>query len=604
MVSTMDGEDRVVATAHHILKTLGPTTDLTNDMLSILSTFDHRRRFSSSISSPLDATESTILRCEDTISRDPHWEDSPSSASHYLSAVDHLLDLTLSSSPPSADPETLDRADTLLQTAMSRLEDELRLILLRNAVPLDADLLYRRIPSAAAGHDDNVEIGDCDGVSELLRSDAVDCLREIVDRMVRAGYEKECSQAYVSVRRDALDECLSTVGVERLSIEDVQKIEWKDLDDKMKKWCQSIKIAVRFLFPGERHLTNQIFRSSSPIAEICFAETAKCSVMKLLNFAEAVSIGRPASEKLFRILDMYESLTGAIAELENLFSDIELGEFIFGEARVILAALREAVKCTFAEFESAVRREPQRAVQGGEIHPLTRYVMNYIKLLVDYSNTLNSLLDDCQDNNSDGITPIGCRLVLIISYLESNLNEKSKLYEDGGLQYVFLMNNILYIVKKIKDSELRSLFGDQWVRKHRGQVRQYSTSYLRASWTGLLSCLKDDGLSSSGSSRSASKMMIKERFKKFNLGFEEIYRNQTGWKVSDPQLREELQLSVSEKVIPAYRSFVGRFGIQLESGRNAGKYVKYSPEDMENLLLDLFEGSPGSLNHPRRKLSA
>lgn len=39
---------------------------------------------------------------------------------------------------------------------------------------------------------------------------------------------------------------------------------------------------------------------------------------------------------------------------------------------------------------------------------------------------------------------------------------------------------------------------------------------------------------------SASKMMIKERFKKFNLGFEEIYQNQTGWKVSDPQLREEL----------------------------------------------------------------
>lgn len=590
----MDGEDRVVATAHHILRTLGPTTDLTNDMLSILSTFDHRR-FSSLTT--LNSTESIILRCEDNISRDAHlWEESPSSFSQYLSAVDHLLQLT---SPPSDDPETLDRADTLLQAAMSRLEDELRLILLRNAVPLDADRLYRR-----AGADDGSEVEDGDGASDLLRSDAVDCLRDIADRMVRAGYEKECSQAYVGVRREALDECLAAVGVERLSIEEVQRIEWRDLDERMRKWCQAIRIAARFLLPGERRLSDEIFRSNPRIAEVCFAETAKCSAMKLLNFAEAVSIGRPASEKLFRILDMYEALAGAVPDLEALFSDVELGEFICGEARAILAALGEAVKSTLAGFESAVSTEASlRAVQGGDIHPLTRYVMNYIKLLVDYSDSLNSLLDDCQDGNLDGIAPIGRRLVSVISHLESNLNEKSKLYEDGGLQYVFLMNNILYIVQKIKDSELGSLFGDQWVRKHRGQVRQYANSYLRASWTGVLSCLKDEGLGSGGSSRSASKMAIKERFKKFNLGFEEIYRNQTGWKVSDPQLREDLQLSVSEKVIPAYRSFVGRFGIQLESGRNAGKYVKYSPENMENLLLDLFEGLPGSLNHPRRKLS-
>jgi len=160
------------------------------------------------------------------------------------------------------------------------------------------------------------------------------------------------------------------------------------------------------------------------------------------------------------------------------------------------------------------------------------------------------------------------------------------------------MNNILYIVQKVKDSDLGKLLGDHWIRKHRGQIRQHSTSYLRASWGRVLSCLRDEGIG--GSTGNASKVALKERFKNFNACFEEIYRIQTGWKVPDEQLREELRISISEKVLPAYRSFLGRFRNQLESGRNAGKYIKYTPEDLENYVSELFEGSPGVMHHLRR----
>jgi exocyst complex component 7 len=34
-----------------------------------------------------------------------------------------------------------------------------------------------------------------------------------------------------------------------------------------------------------------------------------------------------------------------------------------------------------------------------EIHPMTCYVMNYLRLLVVYSETLDILLDDSNDNN-------------------------------------------------------------------------------------------------------------------------------------------------------------------------------------------------------------
>jgi exocyst complex component 7 len=72
--------------------------------------------------------------------------------------------------------------------------------------------------------------------------------------------------------------------------------------------------------------------------------------------------------------------------------------------------------------------------------------------------------------------------------------------------------------------------------------------------------------------------------------YKDLFPSQTTWRVVDPQLREELKISISEKVLPAYRSFVGRFWGQLEGGRNSARYIKYSLDDLENLVSDFFEG--------------
>ncbi|KAA8542127.1 hypothetical protein F0562_023279 [Nyssa sinensis] len=642
MAATIEGQDRVMATAQQIVKSLNTSKDVTEDMIMILSSFDNRlsnitdlmsnaRISAGKADARFEAAEKIILRW-DSNSEPLTWEDSPVEAAEYLSAVDETLQL-IENFTSQSDSEIMDRAESALQMAMSRLEDEFRHILIRNTVPLDAERLYgsiRRVSLSFAANDAEIEDFDSfveddqmsychergaslvdDLLVDLILPDAVGELKEIADRMIRSGYEKECCQVYSSVRRDVLDEFMSILGVEKLSIEEVQKIEWRSLDEKMKKWVQAVKITVRVLLSGEKHLCEQIFNGSELTKEVCFVETIKGCVMQLLNFGEAVAIGRRSSEKLFRILDMYDVLVDVLPDIQALFTD-ELGELLFSEAHGVLDLLGEAAIGTFVEFENDVQGEASRKpIQGGEIHPLTRYVMNYVKLLVDYSDSLNALLENTadesdplpsdNDNNSQlgDMSPIARRLLLLLTSLESNLEDKSRLYEDGAMQYIFLMNNILYIVQKVKDSELRKLLGDQWVRKRRGQIRQYATSYLRASWSKVLSCLKDEGMG--GSTSNASKMALKERFKNFNACFEDIYRIQTAWKVPDAQLREELRISISEKVIPAYRSFMGRFGNQLDSGRHAGKYIKYTPDDLENYLSDLFEGTPADLHHMRRK---
>ncbi|KAL5543922.1 hypothetical protein UlMin_007706 [Ulmus minor] len=638
------GEDRVLATAQQIVKSLNTPKEVREDMLLIFSSFDNRLSNISNLINGDDAkaeedrfevAEKVIFRWDsnsEASRRSLPWEDSPEEAAEYLSAVDEVLNLIDGLSIRSSN-EFVDRAETSIQLAMSRLEDEFRHILIRNTVPLDAEGLYgsiRRVSLSFASNDGEIDeefesfgeedrdagrfhergasLGD-DVCVDLIHPDAVVELKEITDRMIRSGYEKECAQVYSGVRRDALDECLVILGVEKLSIEEVQKIEWKSLDEKMKKWIQAVKIGVKVLLSGERRLCDQIFNGSEETKDVCFNETAKGCVMQLLNFGEAVAIGRRSPEKLFRILDMYDALANVLPDLEAMVTD----EFVVGEARGVLAALGDAARGTFLEFENAVQSETsKKPMLNGDVHPLARYVMNYVRLLVDYSDTLNSLLESEEEElhrlqkeegdsylELENMCPIAQRLLLLLSTLQSNLEEKSRLYEDGAMQYIFLMNNILYVVQKVKDSDLRKLLGDHWVRKRRGQIRQYATSYLRASWSKALSCLKDEGIG--GSSSNASKVALKERFKNFNACFEEIYRNQTAWMVRDLQLREELRISISEKVIPAYRSFMGRFGSQLESGRHAGKYIKYTPDDLETYVLDLFEGTPCVLHHLRRK---
>ncbi|KAI4343619.1 hypothetical protein L6164_010950 [Bauhinia variegata] len=644
------GEDRVLATAQQIVKSLNTPKEVREDMLMIFSSFDNRLSNITDLVKSSDeedlhrfeAAEKVILHWDASLSGEASRQstsilDSPDDAEEYFSAVDEIIQWIeeISISPSGENNQILvDRTENAIQLAMLRLEDELRHVLIQNTVPLDAERLHgsvKRITLSFASTDgliaENLEsFGevndggsqrfhergaslDGDILVDLIHPDAVVELKEIADRMIRSGYEKECLQVYSSVRRDAFDECLVILGVEKESIEEIQTVAWTPLDVKMKNWVQAMKITVKVLLTGEKRLCNSIFGELDEIKEICFNDTAKGCLMRLLNFGEAIAIIKRSAEKLFRILDMYEALNDVMPELEKMVSD----EFVISEARGVLNGLGEAAKGSFADIETRIRTDdPTKTSNTGDVHPMPRYVMNYLKLLVDYGEPADSLIQFSEDdlkrfeNNYSGdssylgtMSPFGLSILFVISKLECNLDEKSKLYEDPAMRYVFMMNNIYYIVQKVKESDLRKVLGDDWIRKRRGQIRQNATGYLRAAWTKALSCLKDEGIG--GSTGNASKMALKERFKNFNACFEEIYRNQTAWKVPDAQLREELRISISEKVIPAYRSFVGRFRGQLESGRNAGKYIKYSPEDLENYLLDLFEGSPGVLHHIRRK---
>ncbi|WZZ92332.1 hypothetical protein YC2023_120911 [Brassica napus] len=132
--------------------------------------------------------------------------------------------------------------------------------------------------------------------------------------------------------------------------------------------------------------------------------------------------------------------------------------------------------------------------------------------------------------------------------LQNNLEGKSKQYKDPALTHLFLMNNIHYMVRSVRRSEAKDLLGDDWVQRHRRVVEQHANLYKRTAWT---------------------------KVKMFNMQFDELHQRQSQWTVPDTELRESLRLAVAEVLLPAYRSFLKRFGPLVESGKNSQRYIMY-----------------------------
>ncbi|CAL0315602.1 unnamed protein product [Lupinus luteus] len=623
-----NGEEKLLAVARHIAKTLGHNNNnMADDILQIFSNFDgrfSRENLSGKVPdsdhracAALDQSlKSLDRRISHYVSSDhPIWADSADSAA-FLDAVDDLIAVVSEWSPLASDKSVgacLSRAEDMLQHAMFRLEDEFRSLMERGGESFDLtrpenESTQNNMPFDSEEDDEDVEeevrngeeeqqipvalpVTDYDIVIDALPSGTISDLHEIAKRMVAGGFGKECSHVYSSCRREFLEESFSRLGLQKLSTEEVHKMPWQELEDEIERWIKASNVALRILFPSERRLCDRVFFGFSSAADLSFMEVCRGSTIQLLNFADAVAIGSRSPERLFRILDVFETLRDLLPEFESLFSD-HYSVLLRNEAITIWKRLGEAIRGIFMELENLIRRDPAKAaVPGGGLHPITRYVMNYLRAACRSRISLEQVFEEYSklDDRVASTSSLSVQMDWIMELLESNLETKSKIYKNTALSYVFLMNNGRYIVQKAKDSELGALLGDDWIRKHTAKVRQYHVHYQRSSWNKVLGVLKLDSSNGSTGPNGEAKTM-KEKIKLFNAQFDEICKVQCSWFVFDEQLREEIRLSLEKILLPAYGSFIARF----QGVPELDKYIKYRMEEIETKLNDLFQGSSGS----------
>ncbi|XP_061354082.1 exocyst complex component EXO70H1-like [Gastrolobium bilobum] len=528
----------------------------------------------------------------------PLFSGTRDEAKQYLNAVKGLQSAMQNLAAHDPTSNTLVRAHLLMQVAMKTLEKEFYQILSANRDHLDPETVSNRSStdrgSSVSDFDDEFSedefrVSETERVSMLAMAD----LKAIAESMIFSGYGKECVKVYITMRKSIVDEALYHLGVERLSFSQVQKMDSKVLELKIKSWLNAVKVAVGTLFNGERILCDHVFAAASEkrIAESCFAEITKDGAASLFGFPEMVAKCKKTPEKMFRTLDLYEAISDNWLQIESIFS-FESTSNVRSQAVTSQVKLGEAVRMMLSDFESAIQKDTSKtALPGGGVHPLTRYVMNYITFLADYSGILADIVADCPQSplpesyyrsptheENPSSSDISEKIAWLILVVLCKLDGKAELYKDIALSYLFLANNMQYVVVKVRKSNLGFVLGEDWLATHELKVREYVSKYERLGWSSVLSSLPENPKAELPAEQARA------CFVSFNAAFHEVCRKQSSWTVSDSKLRDQIKVSIASKLVPKYSEFYEKNRV------GSDQVVRVLPDEIGNNLSDILYG--------------
>ncbi|XP_012718236.2 exocyst complex component 7 isoform X1 [Fundulus heteroclitus] len=269
------------------------------------------------------------------------------------------------------------------------------------------------------------------------------------------------------------------------------------------------------------------------------------------------------------------------------------------------------------EFADSIKNDPDKEYnmpKDGTVHELTSNAILFLQQLLDFHETAGAMLAsqvlgdtyniplDPRETSSTSSSTSDFNKRLLSSYickvlgnLQLNLLSKSKVYEDSALSAIFLHNNYNYILKSLEKSELIQLVTVTQRKaetSYRELIRQQIDMYQR-SWLKVLEHLTDRNMpvfQPGAKLKDKERQVIKDKFKGFNDGLEELCKIQKGWAIPDKEQRDSIRQSQKKIVSDAYRAFLQRCA-NISFTKNPEKYHKYRPEEVEEMIEKLFDTS-------------
>ncbi|XP_064378632.1 exocyst complex component 7 isoform X5 [Dromaius novaehollandiae] len=183
----------------------------------------------------------------------------------------------------------------------------------------------------------------------------------------------------------------------------------------------------------------------------------------------------------------------------------------------------------------------------------------------------------------------------VLGNLQLNLLSKSKVYEDPALSAIFLHNNYNYILKSLEKSELIQLVAvtqKTAERSYRELIEQQIQTYQR-SWLKVTDYILERNLpvfQPGVKLKDKERQMIKERFKGFNDGLEELCKIQKAWAIPDVEQRDKIRRAQKTIVKETYGAFLNRYG-NVPFTKNPEKYIKYQVDQVGEMIEKLFDTS-------------
>ncbi|XP_010001905.1 PREDICTED: exocyst complex component 7 isoform X3 [Chaetura pelagica] len=258
------------------------------------------------------------------------------------------------------------------------------------------------------------------------------------------------------------------------------------------------------------------------------------------------------------------------------------------------------------EFADNIKNDPDKEYnmpKDGTVHELTSNAILFLQQLLDFQETAGAMLAS-QETSSSATSiyssEVSRRLLStyickVLGNLQLNLLSKSKVYEDPALSAIFLHNNYNYILKSLEKSELIQLVAvtqKTAERSYRELIEQQIQTYQR-SWLKVTDYILERNLpvfQPGVKLKDKERQVIKERFKGFNDGLEELCKIQKAWAIPDMEQRDKIRQAQKTIVKETYGAFLNRFG-NVPFTKNPEKYIKYQVDQVGEMIEKLFDTS-------------
>ncbi|XP_066056369.1 exocyst complex component 7 isoform X3 [Chamaea fasciata] len=257
------------------------------------------------------------------------------------------------------------------------------------------------------------------------------------------------------------------------------------------------------------------------------------------------------------------------------------------------------------EFADNIKNDPDKEYnmpKDGTVHELTSNAILFLQQLLDFQETAGAMLasQETSSSASSYSSEFSRRLLStyickVLGNLQLNLLSKSKVYEDPALSAIFLHNNYNYILKSLEKSELIQLVAvtqKTAERSYRELIEQQIQTYQR-SWLKVTDYILERNLpvfQPGVKLKDKERQMIKERFKGFNDGLEELCKIQKAWAIPDMEQRDKICRAQKTIVKETYGAFLNRYG-NVPFTKNPEKYIKYQVDQVGEMIEKLFDTS-------------
>ncbi|XP_066442164.1 exocyst complex component 7 isoform X4 [Eleutherodactylus coqui] len=653
-----------------IKESLDKSDQLTNNMVSILSSFESRlmklensiipvhkqtetlQRLQENVESTLSCLDHVISYYHVATETEKVIKDGPSGRlEEYLNCIAKIQKAVEYFQDNNPDSPELNRVKSLFERGKESLDAEFRNLLQRHSKPVPPILILDLI-----GNDEDIE-GQEEAVLEHLPEGMLQDIIRISQWLVEYGRNQDFMNVYCQIRSSQLDRSIKGLkehfrkNMSSSGVPYSPAVQNKRKDTPTKKpakrpavFIPGLEQDVRGRYHGdavgEKHSTavgkEDVLDLEIDTYVYCisaFVRLAQSEYQLLLDI-----IPEHHQKKTFDSL-IQETLDNLILEGENIvlaakkansrhdFTSVlsifpilrhlkltkpEFDKVLQGTAASTknkLPNLITSIETTGAkaleDFADSIKNDPDKEnsmSKDGTVHELTSNAILFLQQLLEFQETAGAMLASQETSSaaSNYSSEFSRRLLStyickVLGNLQLKLLSKSKMYEDLALGAIFLHNNYNYILKSLEKSELMQLVSvtqkdpDSLYREH---IEQQIQIYQR-SWLKVIDYVNDRNMPplQGAKLKDKERQMIKERFKGFNEGLDEICKIQKSWAIPDKRQRERIRQSQKKIVQEAYGAFLHKYGTGVNFTKNPDKYIKYSVEHVGEMIERLFDTS-------------